>query len=222
LTGTRTGYDRFFPDDRSALSGHPGGSGSPKLRDVTTGNEIRSLPDTHETSVAFSPEGRIALSSGFGKTVALWDIAAGNKIPTFTGHAEYIPSVAFSPDGRAALSGSKDKTLKLWDIATGYNIRAPLPHSDLVTSVTFLPTCRRGPVGRVFGRRPNGAVRQRRRDSETLGPDRRLLSEPSSGVLRHRSSGCDSRIHVLSQGEKKLPSRGSHPSGDRLRHRGFG
>ena len=127
MTGTRTGYDRFFPDDRSALSGHPGGSGSPKLWDVTTGNEIRSLPDTHETSVAFSPEGRIALSSGFGKTVALWDIAAGNKIPTFTGHAEYIPSVAFSPDGRAALSGSKDKTLKLWDIATGYNIRAPLP-----------------------------------------------------------------------------------------------
>lgn len=73
-------------------------------------------------SVAFSPDGRVALSGSLDKTMKLWDITTGREIRTFTGHADGVDSVAFSPDGRTALSASRDNTLKLWDIASGREV----------------------------------------------------------------------------------------------------
>ena len=67
--------------------------------------------------MAFSPDGRYALSGSWDKTLKLWDINTGKEIRTFRGHSSYVRSVAFSPDGRYALSGSWDETLKLWDIS---------------------------------------------------------------------------------------------------------
>lgn len=67
------------------------------------------------TSVAFSPDGRYALSGGGNGTLKLWDVSTGKEIRTFIGHTDWVRSV-FSPDGRYALSGSLDKTLKLWEV----------------------------------------------------------------------------------------------------------
>jgi WD40 repeat protein len=38
------------------------------------------------TSVAFSPDGRFALSGSLDKTLILWDVATGDRVRTFTGH----------------------------------------------------------------------------------------------------------------------------------------
>jgi hypothetical protein len=89
-------------------------------------------------SVAFSPDGRTALSGSYG-TLKLWDVATGKEIRSFAGHTGPVFSVAFSPDGGTALSGSDDKTLKLWDIATGKEIRSFAGHTDSIHSVTFSP-----------------------------------------------------------------------------------
>ena len=67
------------------------------------------------SSVAFSPDGRTALSGG-DKTLKLWEVATGKELRTFIGHLNIVDAVAFSPDGRTALSGSWDNTLKLWDL----------------------------------------------------------------------------------------------------------
>jgi WD40 repeat protein len=67
-------------------------------------------------SVAFSPDGRTALSGSAWTTLKLWEVASGMELRTFTGHSGGVHSVAFSPDGRTALSGSYDETLKLWDL----------------------------------------------------------------------------------------------------------
>jgi hypothetical protein len=91
------------------------------------------------TSVAFSPDGKQAISGSNDKTLKLWDAATGRVIRTFSGHSDFVASVAFSPDGKQVISGSNDKTLKLWDIATGRVIRTFSGHSDWVNSAIFSP-----------------------------------------------------------------------------------
>ncbi len=70
------------------------------------------------TSVAFSPDGKTALSTSADQTLRLWNVATGQPIRTFQGHTDFVTSVAFSPDGKTALSASEDTTLRLWPVGT--------------------------------------------------------------------------------------------------------
>ena len=90
-------------------------------------------------SVAFSPDGRYALSGSSDKTLKLWDVLSGQAVRTWKGHTSYVQSVAFSPDGRYALSGSDDKTLILWDVSSGQAVRTWKGHTSSVKSVAFSP-----------------------------------------------------------------------------------
>jgi WD40 repeat protein len=113
-----------------------------KLWEIATGIEIRTFNGYPELgvdgsidSIAFSPDGKFALSvGGFkNKTFKLWEIATGREIRTFEWYFEFgsfpvglIDSVAFSPDGKFALlvgGDSWDKVFKQWDIDTGQLIR---------------------------------------------------------------------------------------------------
>ena len=67
-------------------------------------------------SMAFSPDGRLALSGAGDKTLRVWEVATGRPLRTLKGHTSRVWSVAFSPDGRLALSGSDDKTVRVWEI----------------------------------------------------------------------------------------------------------
>ncbi|MDP2854179.1 MAG: caspase family protein [Smithellaceae bacterium] len=89
------------------------------------------------SSVAFSPDGRHAVSGSWGKIITLWDIATGREIRSFTGHKERINAVAFSPDGNQILSAARDNTLKLWNVATGREIRTFTGHIGEINSTTF-------------------------------------------------------------------------------------
>jgi WD40 repeat protein len=104
-------------------------------------NLLRRFEGHTETvySIAFSPDGTLALSGAADTSLILWDIARGEAIRSFTGHTEIVSSVAFSPDGTLALSGAGDKTLILWDIASGEAIRTFTGHTEAVYSVAFSP-----------------------------------------------------------------------------------
>ena len=94
-------------------------------------------------SVAFSPDGKYALSGSGDKTLKLWEVETGREIRSFQGHANSVNSVAFSPDGKYALSGSKHwremKTLKLWEVETGREIHSFQGYKYSVNSVAFSP-----------------------------------------------------------------------------------
>jgi PKD repeat protein len=113
-----------------------------KLWNVSSGTEIRSFSghtDRLWSVVAFSPDGRYALSGSWDKTLKLWDVSSGAEIRSFSGHNAGVLSVAFSPDGRYALSGSNDRTLSKWDVNSGKEIRLFRGHTYDVKSVAFSP-----------------------------------------------------------------------------------
>ena len=67
-------------------------------------------------SVAFSPDGRLALSGSQDGDVRLWDVNQGTLLRRFIGHNGPVSDVAFSRDGKIAVSASDDQTVRLWRI----------------------------------------------------------------------------------------------------------
>jgi WD40 repeat protein len=94
-------------------------------------------PHSYFNSVAFSPDGKYALSGNSDNAVKFWNIETGQNIRVFKGHSCEVESIAFSPNGKYALSGSMDKTIKLWDLDSGLLIRTFKGHARRVKSVAF-------------------------------------------------------------------------------------
>jgi serine/threonine protein kinase len=109
-------------------------------------------------SVAFSPDGRRALSGSADGTVRLWNVENGQQLRCFTGHRDFVLSVAFSPDGLRAVSAGCDRTVRLWDVQTGRELRCFSGHIDLVWSVAFSPDGRRVLSGSGGTVGPDGTV----------------------------------------------------------------
>jgi WD40 repeat protein len=91
------------------------------------------------SSVAFSPDGKRALSGGDDGTVRLWDVASGKELRRLDGHREAVTAVAFSPDGRLAATGGRDRTIRLWDLDAGRERARLEGHLGAVLSVAFSP-----------------------------------------------------------------------------------
>lgn len=155
--------------------------------------------------VAFSSNGRRALSGGKDNTVRLWDVETGKELRVFIGHEDMVLALAFSADGRSALSGSGDGTVRLWDVENGRQIhRLQAPEKEHIQSVAFSPDGRRALTGSlIFINRPGlfGAIRlwnlengkemrcfaERRIQvyDVAFSPDgRRVLSGGSDGLVR--------------------------------------
>jgi WD40 repeat protein len=92
-------------------------------------------------SVAFSPDGKRALSASDDWTVRLWDLESGKEIRILQGHTSRVWSVAFSRDGHKAVSASWDQSVRLWDVDTGKELRRfePKPSAGPMYSAVFSP-----------------------------------------------------------------------------------
>ncbi len=91
----------------------------------------------HASSVAFTPDGKLAVSGDTSGQIHVWDVDTGRRLS----HQHLGPArcVACNPDGNYLASGGDDGTVRLWDLATGtmlstlFEINSPI--RDLAWSV---------------------------------------------------------------------------------------
>jgi WD40 repeat protein len=86
-----------------------------RLYDLRSGKLVRSLQGHTNVvqAVAFSPDGRHAVTGSMDGTARVWDVASGRLLRQSDGHKLGVRALAVSPDGRYYLVGSAAGQLTL-------------------------------------------------------------------------------------------------------------
>jgi WD40 repeat protein/beta-lactamase regulating signal transducer with metallopeptidase domain len=107
------------------------GESVPRLYDLATGSPLREYGAyaNGSTGLDVSPDGRLALTCGYGGAARLWDVESGAQLRQFAGHRGTVWSARFSPDGKAALTSGG---------GTWVNGK-PVPGDDFALRVWRLP-----------------------------------------------------------------------------------
>lgn len=109
-------WDVSFSPDGSRLA--VAGSRFVKVLDAATMQELVNLTGKDVAwfnSVSFSPDGSQLAAAGRDSTIAVWDVATGQKKLKLTGHTREAVCASFSPDGTRLASGGKDRSVRVWD-----------------------------------------------------------------------------------------------------------
>jgi WD40 repeat protein len=85
--------------------------------DLATGqpSPMQSAQFAVVTSIAYSPDGRRALTGSRDAFVRLWDLERKVEIDRYPGHKDAVHGVTFTGDGQQMLSVGLDRKLGLWD-----------------------------------------------------------------------------------------------------------
>ncbi|HEY1376245.1 MAG TPA: serine/threonine-protein kinase [Gemmataceae bacterium] len=87
--------------------------------------------------LAFSRDGRRAVTTDFSGTTKVWDADTGKEVRTFHGT---VARAALSPDGKRVAFSGEAGTVQVRDADTGEEVLAPLvPHAGPVMSLAFSP-----------------------------------------------------------------------------------
>jgi serine/threonine protein kinase/WD40 repeat protein len=133
----------FSADARLALVAGPGAT-TFQLWDLVAGNRLGDFVG-HTADVlalAFSRDGRLALSGSRDGTVRLWYLQERKLLKTLEGHTSWVRGVAFIPGGRQALSGDNHARILQWDLRTGLAVKELTGHWAPINLVSV------GPAGR--------------------------------------------------------------------------
>jgi len=121
------------PDSRHALCGDE--SGRAHYWDLDSGACLSTWQVSKPGSVdwiAFSVDGKAALTAGHGLVIRLWDLTARpiRKLREFEGHTLVVEGVGFGHDGRILFSVGRDQTLRMWDVETCLELSLPVQFTE--------------------------------------------------------------------------------------------
>jgi WD40 repeat protein len=68
------------------------------------------------SALALSTDGQWLAVGDEGGTLALWNLATGDRRWQQAGHGEAVMALTFSPDGEQLYSGSRDRTIRGWNL----------------------------------------------------------------------------------------------------------
>ncbi|HEU0171000.1 MAG TPA: WD40 repeat domain-containing protein, partial [Acidimicrobiales bacterium] len=115
----------WSPQGDTFVTEGPEGSGEIDIRDATTGESVRRFPghDPDVNEVAFSPDGRLLLTTGDDGAARLWDPATGEQVHAIEGRGR-VRGPSFSADGRLfAAAWREEGVARVVDVATGRVVR---------------------------------------------------------------------------------------------------
>ncbi|MGE3804961.1 MAG: protein kinase [Gemmataceae bacterium] len=123
------------PDGQHALSAIDH-KGELLLWETTKGNFLRRFNGHTELvrRLAFSPDGKLALSSSRDQSVRLWEVATGKELHCFVIPKVWLTSICFTPDGRQFLAGHS-AAIGLWDVQTGDEVIQFQGHEEEVLDI---------------------------------------------------------------------------------------
>jgi WD40 repeat protein len=128
--------------------------------DLETGQELPGFsgaPHRPFWAVAFTGDGRRALTAGQDGMLRVWNVSDGRELGAFAGPLEAVHGLAISPDARLAASAGgghypdldqgpqqgTDFTIRLWDLEAGKEQLRLKGHETYVWAVAFSPDGRR-------------------------------------------------------------------------------
>jgi len=89
--------------------------------------------------VAFSPDGRYALSTSSDWGIRLWNLKSGKEVRSYLEHTDHTHAVAFSPDGSEFLSCGQDRTIRHCNVATGKELNRAELGTEMLADVVLSP-----------------------------------------------------------------------------------
>lgn len=116
------------------------------LWDAATGLALDALDGGGgaRLAVAFSGDGRRALTASSSGPLRVWNVPTGEKIAEFAPPPSDVMAAAFSPDGRRVAAGCYDHTVWVGEVGAGGTLRQlPDGHRGHVISLRFSPDSRR-------------------------------------------------------------------------------
>ncbi len=157
-----------------------------EILDRRTGRSITLDAKNDQPQMAFSPDGRLLATGGYGTKARLWRVADGELLREFDADpTEGGLTPVFSPDGATLAVGNRNATTTLFDVATG-RMRARLP-KEQSQGLQFSPDGRMLAVAYVDGTiglwdaADGRLIRQLKTSAEELyrvewSPDGRILA----------------------------------------------
>jgi WD40 repeat protein len=126
----------------------PGGHSYVRIREASTGKEVRSILTAQPaSSPSFSPDGKSVLAVVGGVSIyedadqinriVVWDVDTGHERFSVKDDRASVMSASFSPDGRTIASGGYDSVVRLWDSATGRLRQELKGHLNCVNRIAF-------------------------------------------------------------------------------------
>ena len=95
------------------------------------------------SSVRMMQGGKRAISSGFDRTLRIWDLETGECTRVLEGHTSWIEDMQVTPDGKWAVSGGDDSLLWIWDLERGECLKVLDGHTKRINGVAISADGRR-------------------------------------------------------------------------------
>lgn len=112
-----------------------------RLFDLPSGKLVASTSEDlgRQQQIEYSPDGRLILCRGWGRTACLLNAADLTVVRELNGHQEMLTDACFSPNGEFIATASTDATARLWETETGQMRHILDGHRKEVSFVAFDP-----------------------------------------------------------------------------------